>query len=44
MEKLKIDIIKEMVKDGKIRWTNYVIVRLLQRNISQWIVLCVKEI
>ena len=35
MEKLKIDNIKQMVKDGKIRWTNHVIVRLFQRNISQ---------
>ena len=35
MEKLKIDNIKKMVKDGKIRWTNHVIVRLFQRNISQ---------
>lgn len=35
MEKLNIDTIKQMVKDGKIRWTNHVIVRLFQRNISQ---------
>ena len=35
MEKLKIDNIKQMVKDGKIRWTNHVIVRLFQRNITQ---------
>ena len=27
--------VKQMVKDGKIRWTNHVIVRLFQRNISQ---------
>ena len=35
MEKLNIDNIKQMVKDRKIRWTNHVIVRLFQRNISQ---------
>lgn len=35
MEKLNISIIKQMVKDGKIRWTNHVVVRLLQRNITQ---------
>ena len=35
MEKLNINIIKQMVKDGKIRWTNHVIVRLFQRNITQ---------
>jgi len=35
MEKLNIDIIRQMVKEEKIRWTNHVIVRLFQRNISQ---------
>ena len=35
MERLNINTIKQMVKDGKIRWTNHVIVRLFQRNISQ---------
>ncbi len=35
MEKLNIDIIKQMVKDGKIRWTNHIIVRLFQRNMLQ---------
>ena len=35
MGKLNINNIKQMVKDGKIRWTNHVIVRLLQRNITQ---------
>ncbi len=35
MKKLNIDDIKKMVKDGKIRWTKHVIVRLFQRNISQ---------
>lgn len=35
MEKLSIDKIKQLIKSEKIRWTNHVIVRLLQRNISQ---------
>lgn len=35
MENLKIDNIKQMIKQGKIRWTNHLIVRLFQRNISQ---------
>lgn len=35
MEKLRIENIKKMIRDGKIRWTNHVIVRLFQRNISQ---------
>lgn len=35
MEKINIKNIKQMVKDGKIRWTNHVIVRLFQRNITQ---------
>ncbi len=35
MERLNITTIKQMVKDGKIRWTNHVIVRLFQRNITQ---------
>ena len=35
MDKLKIDVIKQMIKDRKIRWTNHIAVRLLQRNISQ---------
>ena len=35
MGKLKINEIKQMVKDRKIRWTNHVIVRLFQRNINQ---------
>lgn len=35
MGRLNIDSIKQMVSDGKIRWTNHVIVRLLQRNITQ---------
>lgn len=35
MEKINIDSIKQMVKNGKIRWTNHVIVRLFQRNITE---------
>lgn len=35
MEKLNINTIKQMVKDRKIRWTNHIIIRLFQRNISQ---------
>lgn len=35
MERVNIEIIKQMVKYEKIRWTNHVIVRLFQRNISQ---------
>lgn len=35
MKKLNIDIIKQLVKLGKIRWTNHVMVRLLQRSITQ---------
>lgn len=35
MEKLDIDKIKQMVKNGKIRWTNHVIIRLFQRDIMQ---------
>lgn len=35
MEKLSINIIKQMVENGNIRWTNHVIVRLIQRDIVQ---------
>ena len=35
MEKLNIDTIKQLIKDKKIRWTNHVMIRLLQRNITQ---------
>lgn len=35
MEKLKIDTIKQLVREGKIRWTNHAIVRLFERNITQ---------
>ena len=35
MRKINIDIIKELIKYEKIRWTNHVMIRLLQRNITQ---------
>ena len=35
MEKLNIDIIRQMIKNEKIRWTNHVMLRLFQRNITQ---------
>ena len=35
MERLNIDKIKHFRKEEKIRWTNHVMVRLLQRNITQ---------
>ena len=35
MEKIDINIIKQMVKNGQIRWTNHTMIRLFQRNISQ---------
>lgn len=35
MEKLNINTIKQLIQDGKIRWTNHVMIRLLQRNINQ---------
>lgn len=35
MEKLNIDTIKQMVKDKKLRWTNHIVLRLLQRKITQ---------
>ena len=35
MEILDINTIKQMVKNGKIRWTNHVMIRLFQRNIAQ---------
>ena len=35
MEKLNIDLIKNYIQNKKIRWTNHVLIRLLQRNISQ---------
>ena len=35
MEKLSIDKIKRLIIDEKIRWTNHVMIRLIQRNITQ---------
>ncbi len=35
MEPLNIDMIKYLVKAGNIRWTNHLVIRLLQRNITQ---------
>ena len=35
MEKLNINKIVQLIKNKKIRWTNHVMIRLLQRNISQ---------
>ena len=35
MKKIDIKMIKQLVKDKKIRWTNHVIIILLQRNINQ---------
>lgn len=35
MEKLNINNIKNLIINQKIRWTNHVMIRLLQRNISQ---------
>lgn len=35
MEKLNINKIQELIKKEKIRWTNHVVIRLLQRNITQ---------
>lgn len=34
MEELNIDFIKKLVNDGKIRWTNHIVLRLFQRNIT----------
>ena len=35
MEKLNINKIRQLIENRKIRWTNNVLVRLLQRNITQ---------
>ena len=35
MDKFNIDIINQLIKDNKIIWTNHVIIRLLQRNMTQ---------
>lgn len=34
MEALNIDKIKQFVNEGNLRWTNHIIIRLLQRNIT----------
>lgn len=36
MEKLEMTRIKELIKKGKIRWTNHCIIRLFQGNITQY--------
>lgn len=35
METLNIQKIRKFITEGKIRWTNHVVIRLFQRNISQ---------
>lgn len=35
MERLDINKIRQLVEKEKIRWTNHVMIRLLQRNITQ---------
>ena len=35
MEKLDIEKIRKLINSEKIRWTNHVVIRLLQRNITQ---------
>ena len=35
MKNLHIDKIKELIRNEKIRWINHVLIRLLQRNITQ---------
>lgn len=35
MEKLNIELIMNMTKNGKLRWTEHIMIRLLQRNINQ---------
>ena len=35
MSIINLDIIKQLVNSRKIRWTNHVLIRLLQRNINQ---------
>lgn len=35
MKKIDIDEIKEMVRNNKLRWTEHIMIRLLQRNIMQ---------
>ncbi len=35
MEELNIDKIKSLCNEGKMQWTNHVVIRLLKRRISQ---------
>ena len=35
METLNIEAIKQFVNSRKIRWTNHILIRLLQKNINQ---------
>ena len=35
MDKINIEIIKRLVQEDKLSWTNHIIMRLFQRNISQ---------
>ena len=35
MEKIDINRVKKLIKEGNIRWTNHILVRLFQRNISR---------
>ncbi len=35
MEKVNIDIIKNLTMEGKVRWTSHAVMRLFQRNISE---------
>ena len=41
MEKIDINRVKKLIKEGNIRWTNHILVRLFQRNISRHDVLSV---
>ena len=40
MEKLSIDKIRMLTKQEKLRWTNHIMIRLLQRNITQDDIIC----
>ena len=35
MEKIDINRVKKLIKEGNIRWTNHILVRLFRRNISR---------
>lgn len=34
MESITIDVIRSLCKSGKLQWTNHMMIRLFQRNIS----------